>query len=103
MRKLITTALVAAAFLGGYYLGRAPGSPDILALAKQAYCQARDAGGKTTGAAHAVGKFRTVGSSNASMIETVEKFFRLDSASPSGDQRGNPAPTVRKRTCPTRR
>lgn len=38
MKTSIVCILIAAAFLGGYYLGRHPGSPDILAWAQQT-CQ----------------------------------------------------------------
>lgn len=37
MRRLITLILLSAAFLGGYYLGHRPDSPDIFAKAGQAY------------------------------------------------------------------
>jgi hypothetical protein len=33
MRKLLLVAVLLAVFLGGYYAGRQPGSPDILAAA----------------------------------------------------------------------
>ncbi len=39
MRRLITTFLLLVAFLGGYYLGRKPESPDIFAWARGAYHQ----------------------------------------------------------------
>lgn len=39
MRRLITTFLLLVAFLGGYYLGRQPESPDIFAWARGAYHQ----------------------------------------------------------------
>ena len=44
MRKLITFILLAAAFVGGYHLGRQPDSPDLFAWAQQAYQQASQAG-----------------------------------------------------------
>ena len=37
MRKLILLILLAAVFLGGYFLGHAPDSPDIFAWAQDAY------------------------------------------------------------------
>jgi len=37
MRRLIKLILLLAVFLGGYYVGRRPGSPDIFAKAGQAY------------------------------------------------------------------
>ena len=36
MRRLITTFLLLVTFLGGYYLGRQPESPDIFAWARGA-------------------------------------------------------------------
>ncbi|MCD6304158.1 MAG: hypothetical protein J7M21_04265 [Planctomycetes bacterium] len=43
MRRIVTFILMAAVFLGGYYLGRRPGSPDILAHAYRGYVWARSA------------------------------------------------------------
>ena len=37
MRRLIKLILLLAVFLGGYYVGRRPGSPDIFAGAGQIY------------------------------------------------------------------
>ena len=37
MRRLIKLILLLAVFLGGYYVGRRPGSPDIFAKVGQAY------------------------------------------------------------------
>ncbi len=37
MRRLVKLILLLAVFLGGYYVGRRPGSPDIFAKAGQAY------------------------------------------------------------------
>jgi len=39
MKKLILLVLVASAFLGGYYLGRLPGSPDVFGWSKRTYRQ----------------------------------------------------------------
>lgn len=38
MTKLILLILLAASFLGGYYLGRKPGSPDVIGWCRQT-CQ----------------------------------------------------------------
>jgi len=40
MRKLILLVMLTGAFLGGYYLGRKPDSPDIFSVAKQHYDKA---------------------------------------------------------------
>ena len=40
MRRLLRLILMIAVFLGGYYLGRMPGSPDIFGYAKRAYYRA---------------------------------------------------------------
>ena len=37
MRRLLTIILLSAAFLGGYYLGHQPNSPDIFARTSQLY------------------------------------------------------------------
>ena len=37
MRRLVKLILLLAVFLGGYYVGRRPGSPDIFARAGQVY------------------------------------------------------------------
>lgn len=42
MRKLILLILLAASFLGGYYLGRRPGSPDVIRWCRQACRQSAD-------------------------------------------------------------
>ena len=39
MRKIITLTLLAVAFLGGYYLGHQPESPDIFTWAEETYAQ----------------------------------------------------------------
>ena len=44
-KKLIVTALMSATFLGGYYLGRQPGSPDIFAHLEDGYHQAAEVTG----------------------------------------------------------
>jgi hypothetical protein len=44
MRLAILLILLCAAFLGGYYVARLPGSPDIFGKAQQAYNSASDAG-----------------------------------------------------------
>ena len=36
-KRFIVLILLLAAFLGGYYIGRHPGSPDIFAIAARAY------------------------------------------------------------------
>ncbi|HET6428472.1 MAG TPA: hypothetical protein VFJ30_08685 [Phycisphaerae bacterium] len=37
MRRLLRLILITATFLGGYYFGRMPGSPDIFAYARGTY------------------------------------------------------------------
>ena len=44
MKKLLLLILLTGAFLGGYYLGRQPNSPDIFAWAQNTYNQAVDVG-----------------------------------------------------------
>ena len=44
MKKLIFIVLLAAAFVGGYHLGRQPGSPDIVGWGRDVYDQASGAG-----------------------------------------------------------
>jgi hypothetical protein len=40
MRALCSLILIGSAFVGGYYLGRQPGSPDIIAWGRQTCRQA---------------------------------------------------------------
>lgn len=44
MKRLLLLILLSGAFLGGYYLGRQPNSPDIFAWAQKTYHQAADVG-----------------------------------------------------------
>jgi hypothetical protein len=44
IRLAFILVIVAGAFLGGYYFGHQPGSPDIFALADQLYRDATHAG-----------------------------------------------------------
>ena len=46
IKRLILLVLLAATFLGGYYLGHRPGSPDIFAHAQDAYGEAGEVGGQ---------------------------------------------------------
>ncbi len=39
MIRLITTILVMAAFVGGYYAGRLPGAPDIFEIGDDAFAR----------------------------------------------------------------
>jgi len=50
IKRFIVLVLLGAAFLGGYYLGRKPGSPDIFRYADDVYRQAGQAGRKLTAA-----------------------------------------------------
>ena len=43
MRRLLITVLIVGAFLGGYHLGRQPGSPDIFGWARRNYPEAAEA------------------------------------------------------------
>jgi len=43
MRRLLVTILIVGAFLGGYHLGRQPGSPDIFGWAQRNYPAAAEA------------------------------------------------------------
>jgi len=45
MRMLLGMVLLAGAFLGGYYFGRQPGSPDIFGTASQVMSKIRQTGG----------------------------------------------------------
>jgi len=47
--KLFATVILVGTFLGGYYLGRKPQSPDIFAWAQRTYRQAVEAGSQLTG------------------------------------------------------
>jgi hypothetical protein len=40
MTKFLIAILLALSFLGGYYAGRIPGSPDLIAQARQVFRQA---------------------------------------------------------------
>jgi hypothetical protein len=42
MRRLVRFILLLTAFLGGYYLGHRPGSPDIFAPARELYGRVAD-------------------------------------------------------------
>ena len=42
-RRLFTLLVLGSVFVGGYYVGRLPGSPDIFAWAQRAYQQASEA------------------------------------------------------------
>jgi len=44
MRRLLVFLLLAAAFVGGYHVGRQPGSPDIIGWAQDAYPHVVEAG-----------------------------------------------------------
>ena len=44
IKKLFILILLAAAFVGGYYCGRQPDSPDIIGKAQAYYKQASEAG-----------------------------------------------------------
>jgi len=44
MRKFLLLLLLMGAFLGGYQVGRSPGSPDVISRARQAYRRASHAG-----------------------------------------------------------
>ena len=46
MRKLILFIFLAAIFLGGYYLGRIPGSPDLFSWSQQVYGRVATATGE---------------------------------------------------------
>lgn len=45
-KRLFIMMLLSGAFLGGYYFGHQPDSPDIFAWAQDTYGQANDAGNK---------------------------------------------------------
>jgi len=40
MKRLLGVVLLAAAFLGGYHLGRMPGSPDVIGTAREVFQEA---------------------------------------------------------------
>ena len=44
VRKFILLILLMGAFLGGYHLGRTPGSPDVFSHARRTYRRASHAG-----------------------------------------------------------
>ena len=62
-KKLFILMLLSGAFLGGYYLGYQPDSPDIFAWAKDTYNQANDAGSKLSA---------IMNDEPGNMLETVE-------------------------------
>lgn len=43
VRRLLVTVLIVATFLGGYYLGQRPGSPDVFGWAQRNYPAVEDA------------------------------------------------------------
>ena len=49
-RRLFTSIVLSAVFVGGYYVGRLPGSPDIFAYAQRAYQEATKASQAVTDA-----------------------------------------------------
>jgi len=53
MKRLLISMLLAGAFLGGYYLGHEPDSPDIFGWAKKTYARLSDRQDETTGRAQA--------------------------------------------------
>lgn len=53
--RLFATIVLAAAFLGGYYLGRKPQSPDIFAWAQRTYRRAAEVGGRLSASEGAPG------------------------------------------------
>jgi hypothetical protein len=55
LRNLTTCVLLLAAFVGGYYLGRRPNSPDLVALGKAAYQRAAEVGQSAAGACEQAG------------------------------------------------
>jgi len=57
-KKVFILILLAGTFLGGYRLGRRPGSPDIFAWAQQRYRQAAEMG-KGLAAANSDGSERS--------------------------------------------
>lgn len=52
VRKLIVTLLLVSAFLGGYYVGRLPGAPDVFGWAKRSYQLAAKWGSKAADTAN---------------------------------------------------
>ena len=50
IKRFIILTMLCATFLGGYYLGRLPGSPDIIGRAGQGYDQAAQVGQKLSAA-----------------------------------------------------
>ncbi len=44
MKRLLIAMIVLAAFLGGYELGRRPGSPDVIGWVRRAFDSAADTG-----------------------------------------------------------
>ncbi len=74
IRKTVILGLLCAVFLGGYYLGRQPGSPDILAHI--------ESGARATWA---------FGASAAAAIESVAEAAGF-SADPEAEQAQSPAP-----------
>lgn len=50
MKTIFLLIVLTAAFLGGYYLGQQPDSPDIFGMAGKAYRQASDIGHQVSAA-----------------------------------------------------
>lgn len=50
MKKLAVTVVLVAVFLGGYHMGRVPGSPDIAGWAARNYWRAAEHGRRLVGA-----------------------------------------------------
>ena len=74
--RLFATVVLAAAFLGGYYLGHKPQSPDIFAWAQRAYHHAAEAGGRLAGSEEAPGGAAT--SSLPQRVKIEGKTYLID-------------------------
>ncbi len=89
MRKLFTLILLAAAFVGGYHLGRQPDSPDIIAWGKDACVQAAD----VTKQVISLAKDRSDGKSGPMRVQVGHKTYTVSSADMGPGDNDHPAPT----------
>ncbi len=77
-RRLLIFAFVSSSFLGGYYLGRLPESPDIFSWAQKAYSQVAGVGEAISDASSEELSDATVGREDGNVIVTIgDKSYRL--------------------------
>jgi len=83
VRRLLLTILMAGVFLGGYYLGRIPGSPDVIAWVGERLPKADEAGAETTRPESEKGVLTSL------VDEAVKHVDRIASAVEDADPQGD--------------